>query len=538
MNHKLIALAVSALLSGCASTMMAEIDEGVKKADESASHAIESQRAAKPVAEKAPETAVRRIEKTWIPVMKVSEADFRAAPVLNRNVTVNRPIGNIHEAASYITSLTGVPVFVATAQQPLQNAMPQPGAAPGVMPGVMPPGMPGVPGQGNVQAAPPQMVSYNGRLAGLLDILAAKFGLYWETQGEGVRFFKTKPRTFRLAALPGDSSMTSSVGTQSSGGGSSNGASTTSSSEQRSGIKFADLSIWKGVEDSIKAMLSPDGRAVVTPATGTVTVDDTPPTLERVAKFIEDQNIALTRQVVLNVRVLAVDLTDTNSYGINWNVIYKNLGRGVGMALGSTSGLPAGAANLSFNIINTNSAWDGTQLMLEALSKQGKVSQVTSASLVTINNQPAPIQVGRQKSYLASSTTTLGTGGAGNTTTLTPGTVTTGFSMSVLPHILDSGRLMLQYSGDISALVDIVTVSSGGSSIQTPEIDTRNFLQRVMMSNGETLVLTGFEQFGLSGSKQGVGSADNMALGGGLKTSNNRSVLVVLIQPVMIGGNF
>lgn len=529
MKRKLLALAVPALMAGCASTI--KVDEGVKQTDEIAAKALESLRAGKP-AEKAPETGVRRVGKAWIPVAKVSESDYRAAPVLNRHVAVNRRFNGLSETASYITSLTGVPVFVAADVQAAQGAAP---AMPGMPSGVPPQQAAGVQPGMAAQANLPPVVSYNGKLAGLLDIVAARFGMFWEPEGDGIRFFKTKSRSFRLSALPGDSSMTSIIGTQTSGAGGSSGSGSASASntEQRSGIKFDDLSVWKAMEDSIKAMLSPDGRVVVTPATGTVTVDDTPPSLERVAKFIEDQNDALTRQVVLNVRVLSVELNDSDSYGVNWDAIYQYVGRGVDIALNSASGLPTGASTLSFNVVNTNSKWDGTRAMLEALSRQGKVSQITSASIVTINNQPAPIQIGRQRSYLASSTTTIGTGGAGNTTTLTPGVVTTGFAMSVLPHILDNGRLMLQYSGDISALVDIATVVSGGSSIQTPEIDTRNFLQRVLMSNGETLVLTGFEQVGMNGGRQGVGNANNIALGGSVKASNNKSVLVVLIQPVM-----
>jgi type IVB pilus formation R64 PilN family outer membrane protein len=152
---------------------------------------------------------------------------------------------------------------------------------------------------------------------------------------------------------------------------------------------------------------------------------------------------------------------------------------------------------------------------------------------VTINNQPAPIQVGRQTTYLASSTTTIGTGGAGNTVSLSPGVITTGFSMNVLPHILDNGKMMLQYSGDISALTKITTVTSGDTSIQTPEIDTRNFMQRVIMNTGETLVVTGFEQFTLDGNTQGPGNAEAIALGGGVKTKKGKSQLVVLIQPML-----
>jgi type IVB pilus formation R64 PilN family outer membrane protein len=537
MKLKLVAAALTAafLSAGCASTITADANKSVENADREASKAIESIRAGKPIEPAAPAVGVRRVNGIWVPVSKVSEDDYRAAPVLNRDVVVNRNITNLQEASSYITLLTGVPVAVAA--PPAGTGKPT-GGAPVTTPA---PGMASANGMQQLDMS--GFISYSGKLSGFLDVLAARFGVYWEPDGDGVRFFYTKSRTFRLAALPGDSSMSSTIGTSSSGGGgggssggSSSGGSSSSSSQLNSGIAFDKMSVWKAVEDGIKTMLTPYGRVVVTPATGTITVDDTPPSLERVEKYVHEQNAALTRQVVMNVRVLSVELTDSDSYGINWDAIYQNIGRGLGATLSSASGLPGGSSVISFNVINTNSMWDGTKAILEALSKQGRVSQITSASIVTINNQPAPIQVGRQRSYLASSTTTLGTAGSGNTTTLVPGVVTTGFSMSVLPHILDNGRMMLQYAGDVSSLLNIDTVSSNGSTIQTPEIDTRNFLQRVMMRNGETLVLTGFEQLETSGGKQGIGSPENLALGGSAKSSKNKTVLVVLIQPVMTAG--
>lgn len=521
-----MACAAVALNTGCATSVATEANHSLNQVELDTKTAINAVRSGKPSTPASATASVLRVNSVWVPVSRVNEDDYRAAPMLNRNVVVNRHIADLAEAASYITLLAGVPVAVATRD---------------TAPATLPMSQPGSPSQPVQQpaAASVRFISYNGKLSGLLDVLAARFDVYWEPDGDSIRFFHTKSRTFRLSALPGNSSMTSNIGTQSSGSGSSGGAggaSSAASAQMNSGITFDGLSVWTAVEDGIKTMLSPRGRVVVTPATGTITVDDAPPSLERIAKYVADQNDALTRQVVLNVRVLSVELNDSDSYGVNWNAVYQNIGSGVNVALNSMSGLPGVASALSFNVVNTSSKWDGTQAMLEALSKQGRVSQVTSASIVTINNQPAPIQVGRQRSYLASSTTTLGTGGAGNTTTLVPGVVTTGFSMTVLPHILDNGRMMLQYAGDISSLVDIATVSSNGSSIQTPEIDTRNFLQRVMISNGETLVLTGFEQFGSTNNKQGVGSPNNILLGGAAKAANNKTVLVVLIQPVMTAG--
>lgn len=562
---KFLTVASFVMLAGCTTQMTKGVEGKVNEADRKASQLMDSLKAGQPSQGKAEPSTVRRVEQAWVPVAKLDESARQRAEVANRHVSVNRKFNDLSDAAAYITSLTGVPVSVTanarkTADELTQKSLTSQRGLPGVMqPGAALPPLPmgmqngaGTASQMALNSAHYAPISYSGNLSGLMDILAARYGLFWEPDSNnGITLFKTKTQSFRLAALPGDSSMSSIVGTQStnsgsggsggSAGGAAGGAQSVSTSsasaEQRSGIKFDGLSVWKGIEESLKAMLSIEGKVVVTPATGTVTVDDTPPVLEKVAAFIKDQNSALKRQVLLNVRVLTVELNDSDSYGINWDMVYKNISTGAGVALQSVSGLAAGNSSLAFNIVRTNGLWDGTKVMLEALSKQGRVSQVTSASIVTINNQPAPLQVGRQRSYLASSTTTIGTAGSGNTTTLQPGVVSTGFSMSVLPHILDSEKLMLQYSADISALVGIATVTSGQSSIQTPEVDTRNFLQRVLMNNGETLVLTGFEQFGANGGKQGIGSPDNVLLGGSVSGSQSKNMIVVLIQPVMSSVN-
>ena len=557
MNMKIVAFAVTAVLAGCSTSMTKGVEGSVNEADRKTSQMLENVKSGQLVQGKLERQVVRRVDQSWVPVTKIDATARQRAEVANRQVSVNRKFSDLSDAAAYITSLTGVPVSVTvsarrTADELAQKSMvAQQGTSGPIQPGMsLPPlpmgmqnGMSSL-GQGTYSSAQFAPISYSGKLSGLMDILAARYGLFWEPDGNGgISLFKTKTQSFRLAALPGDSSMSSTVGSQSnnSGGGSAGGvqaaSSSSASAEQLSGIKFDGLSVWKGIEDSLKTMLSADGKVVVTPATGTLTVDDTPPVLEKVSAFIKDQNAALKRQVLLNVRVLTVELNDSDAYGINWDLVYQNISTGASVALQSASGLASGNSSLAFNIVRTNGQWDGTKVMLEALSKQGRVSQVTSASIVTINNQPAPLQVGRQRSYLASSTTTIGTGGSGNTTTLQPGVVSTGFSMSVLPHILDSEKLMLQYSADISSLIGLATVTSGQSSIQTPEVDTRNFLQRVMLNNGETLVLTGFEQFGSNGGKQGIGSPDNVLLGGSVNASQSKSMIVVLIQPVMSSVN-
>ena len=536
MNRKLIGLAVAAMLAGCTTAAMKPIKDGVNKNDNYADAALSSLRKAQPIEPAAvKETQVKHVKSVWMPVQKVkTQYNKQATMNLARNVAVNRRFVSLNDAVSYITALTGIATSsaVTDSSSNANGAQAQSGAT--TLPSV--PAIPSTNGQNNNQLNPQgSLIVYNGPLNGLLDLISARYNISWEWESNGVRFFKTQSKTFRISALPGNTSLKSKIGTQSSGsGGGSESASSNANAEQEAGTEFTGLSVWTGIEESIKMMLSTNGKISVTPSTGTITVSDTPLVLAQVEKFVDEQNIALSRQVVINVKVLSVDLSDSDEYGINWNAVYQNISSSLGLSLSNIVTPSVGATNMTLSVLS-GSNWSGTTAMIDALSKQGRVSQVTSASLVTLNNQPAPIQVARQTSYLASSQTTIGTAGSGNTTTLQPGKITTGFSMSMIPHILDTNRLMLQYSGDISSLIRIGQVSSGGSTIQTPEVDTRNFLQRVIMNGGETLVVTGFEQFNLTGNTQGVGDAENVALGGQVMTKKGKSVLVVLIQPVLSG---
>jgi type IVB pilus formation R64 PilN family outer membrane protein len=162
------------------------------------------------------------------------------------------------------------------------------------------------------------------------------------------------------------------------------------------------------------------------------------------------------------------------------------------------------------------------------------VRRKTSASVTTLNNQPVPVQVATQQGYLASISTT-NTANVGSQTSLTPGTVTTGFNMTLLPHVLDDGTVLMQFYTNLSSLIALQPVSSGGSNpltIQTPEIDTRNFLQRVAMKSGATLVISGYEGTNDNLTSRGIGKAENYVLGGGFGASRSRDIIVILITPI------
>jgi type IVB pilus formation R64 PilN family outer membrane protein len=495
----------------------------------------------------------------WLATAPV-KLDKREAlpPIFNSSATFDRSVSSLSEFAERIALRSGMHTRVtpdavtaaARAQQPASGAAVAPpiGAAlppPTINGGPVPAfGMP-FPAPRMTGAIGPEIrISYpSGTLKGLLDAVAARFGVFWKYADGSILFFYTDVRTFQVNAIPGDSALSATVASGSTAGDSGQGGGsggqggtsggTNATNSQNTEVK-SQLSVFASIEKSIGTMLSPDGKVVASPATGTITVTDTPYSLARIAQFVENENKALSRQVMINVTVLAVTLSDGENYGINWTLVYSNLQNRYGIANAFAS--DPSSTSFSAAVLRTaNSKFAGSSLVIDALSTQGRVRRETTASVATLNNQPVPVQVAKQTSYLKSSQSTIAAN-IGTTTSLNPGTVTSGFNMTILPHVLANGTVMLQFSTDISSLRRIRTVVSNGSSIESPEVDTRNFLQRVAMRSGETLIVSGFEQVEEDLNRQGVGKADNFLLGGGVKAQSGKEVIVILVTPIAMSG--
>jgi len=505
---------------------------------------------------------------SWIALRRMERAARDSGREMTDAVQIelNQQFANLNEIAGTVTSLSGLPVVVgadllgataagAPAALPIAASLPPPGGPAGLRPpgGPLPSGFGSPfntlspPPSGPITPISPFSAMYSGSLTGFMNLVAAYYGVYWKSEGPALRFFLLDSRTFRIAALPGDTRLSSSVdaGANTGGGGGAGaaaggaagggGTATQSGSTVNStGVGFTGLSVWSAIESAIKQMLGPGGKVVASPATGTVTVTDTPAVLERVTEYVADQNTALNRQVSVTVRVLSVELNEGETYGIQWDAVYRKLTASSPYAVGfrTAATTAEGVGNLILSAPSTSSSrWAGSSALLSALSTQGRVTELTSATVVTLNNQPVPVNVGRRVSYLASSSVTQ-TPNVGSTTALTPGTVSTGFSMTLVPHIVDGKELLLQYSVDLSSLLRMKTISSGGNTIEAPDVSTSSFIQRVRLASNETLVVAGFDQDNLSAVAEGVGHPEN-ALMGNRSGSTKRTMLVILIQPVL-----
>lgn len=576
MNPKFkFALAVLsiAVLAGCSS--FGRIESTVKRAEDSADSArisIDDLRNTRGTQRR---NTVVFTDAPWVDTHAVVARKKEAPNALGCDVSFAPSSAvDLMEFAQWVTTICGLPVRVtpdalsavsglASAAEGNSGQGQGSSAGAAARPGVPP--LPSLPSAGGVPArsiasTPTAGVRAsqitdirwsNKPVRGLLDVVTTKLGLNWKFVDGVVTIHYVDTKTFQFYAIPSATSTESVVtsgttsasgvsGGSGAGGGGSGGSSSgiqgTSGSSQSTSI-VSKTSITEDLEKNVKTMLTPTvGRMAMSSSTGTITVTDTPEVLARIGSYIAAENVRMTKQVLLNVKVLSVSLSDKDSLGLDWSVLYTSLSKNFGMALNTafTGNIKGGSG--SFAIAPTAGGeyqkFAGSSAIVKAIAEQGRVSVMTSPSVTTLNMQPVPVQVAKQTSYLASVQTTA-TASVGSTTSLTPGTVTTGFNMRVLPVVMNDNQLLLQFDVNLSALQQIRQVISGNSMIEIPEVDNRIFSQKVSLRSGETLVLSGFEQRVDQGNKQGLGHADNF-LFGAQGTDNKHDVIVVLITPVLL----
>lgn len=393
-------------------------------------------------------------------------------------------------------------------------------------------------------------LNYNGNVSGLLNQATSRLGLSWhfdpELQGVRITYFDT--RTFDVWTFGDEleiestvkSGLLTSTGNGDSGSSNSSGGAKGESGSNQSTKSTYKTSLMSDIESNVKAMLSmqPPGRLYLSRSTGTLTVSDRPEVLNRISAYLKETNRSITRQVLFNVKVYEVNFSDSDQTAVNWSAVYKSVSGNWGFGLSNTvAGISSEAISASGSILDTSSSpWAGSKAVVQALSEQGRVSEVRSPSVTTLNLQPAPIQIGNVQSYVASSSTTT-TASVGSSTALTPATITSGFNMMLLPKLLDKENMLLMITLSISSKPIFKDFESNDSKVQTTDYDTKNVAPKVRLRSGETLILTGFDENGDDARKSGVGSPSFFGLGGGRTRSTSHSALVVLVTPIVLPDN-
>lgn len=380
-------------------------------------------------------------------------------------------------------------------------------------------------------------LEHTGTVTTLLDTITSKANLFWKWDKDHIEIFRAETRSFvfdaddvitQFNAQTNSSQDATSEGATSSGGG--------SSSQHGTSVSSKATSIYDELESAIKSLLSPSGTYSVSRTMGDVTVTDTPKNLDRIQTYIDDMNRSVNKRIAIRTEVYEIASDDNGNFGIDWNAINTGSSR-FSMAM-NTAFNGGTAPNVSLGIIDPTSNFNGTQAFINMLNKQVKTSLVTSASVFTTNGQPVPVQVADQKSYLKQITVESDATTGAKTYSMEPGVVMSGFSMSVNPRVLSDGKVSMRFAVDMSQLNEIVDFSVGdddsGSKIQLPDKTSKNFVQRVSVGSGQTMMIAGFERAELSSKTSSLAGKGTWFAGGSKSGGNKKVMTMILLTPYIM----
>lgn len=304
----------------------------------------------------------------------------------------------------------------------------------------------------------------------------------YEYKREGNRFFVLghgmQTRIFPVNYLnlnrkgKSDTRITSGELTQSSSGGSSGGT-TTSRVPSIQVQTESQADFWKELSEVLTTLIgNGDGRqVVVNPQTGLVIVRAMPDELRIVEDYLGITHATVNRQVVLEAKILSVQLNDRYQTGINWAALQGS--STFGQTGGGTIFSGTGASEIAGNFGNltgvlpsgtSTSAFGGVfsvainatnfAAFVEALKAQGDVRVLSSPRVSTVNNQKAVIKVGGDDFFITGITLTNTT--SGTTTNQQPNVEVvltpffSGIALDVTPQIDDSDNIILHIHPSVS----------------------------------------------------------------------------------------
>ena len=237
----------------------------------------------------------------------------------------------------------------------------------------------------------------------------------------------------------------------------------------------------------------------------------------------------LPLQVLIEVSIVEVTLTDELSYGLEWflrhNGINNQFDADTSLDVNAGAGIGAIVPGFSFLLSGSGSL---VQAVFNTLAAESKLNVLSSPSLMALDNHTATIRVGNQQPVQVSSAKSTDN----DILTQSIEFKSTGVLLSVTPRVNSGGLVTMELSQEVTDV--------GGIDVATGQ---RSFLQRninstVAVQDGRTIVLGGLITENYVESESGIPGAYKWPIIGGLFGKMSRSKvkreLIVLITPKVI----
>lgn len=402
-----------------------------------------------------------------------------------------------------------------------------------------------------------------------MEAVRALYGYEYEVQGK--RIIVPSPavqtRIYHLNALAmqrkGMSDLRVVSGSinrsSASSSGSSSGGST--SSQETSAVQTStDSKFWEEISASLKSLAGTTGEVVVSPHSGIVIVKAAPASLFMVEKYLRASELISVRQVMLEAKILEVQLNDGFQAGINWSTLQQNNKISIGVdglntdaanavSLGGTvsqmlTGAIPGTAGSLFGLAFNDGDF-GTVINL--IKNQGTVHVLSSPRIATINNQKAILKVGTDDFFVTE--VTGGTAAAVGVPATPPTVVVTpffsGVALDVTPQIDDKDNITLHVRPSVSNVTEkLKQISLGDLGTYVLPLASSNISETdsvVRLKDGQIVAIGGLMGQSYADGKNTIPLLGDIPylgrLFGNSSKQNQKRELVVLIKTTLIRDN-
>lgn len=345
----------------------------------------------------------------------------------------------------------------------------------------------------------------------------------------------------------------------------------------------SNTDFWAELKAALQAIVGEskdDGRnVVISPQSGVVVIRAMPETLRNVELYLKATQLSVDRQVILEAKILEVELNSGFQAGVNWasfasfNSRHQNRGSlgfvspGTTLApLPSTGGQPpalsstgaaaitastgfslgaaAGAAGSLFGLaFQTNNF----AAMISFLESQGTVHVLSSPRIATMNNQKAVLKIGTDEFFVTGVSTTTNAP-IGSAATISPNVTLqpffSGVVLDVTPQIDEHGNILLHVHPSVSQVTTVkkeVDLGDAGllklplAASSTSEMDSM-----VRGQDGRIVAIGGLMRQSTTSDRSQVPGAGSLPVIGALFRNTGevtqKRELVVLIKPTVVDG--
>jgi type II secretion system protein D len=303
------------------------------------------------------------------------------------------------------------------------------------------------------------------------------------------------------------------------------------------------------------------------PVSNSLIISATPRFSEEIQRLVEELD-AEPSQVVIQVLIAEVALGNTDEFGVElglqdsllfdrsvvtdsllvpgFNFNNLSLGNSSSAESRATAGNVAGQALTSFSLSRNNgdlgygglvlsASNESVSVLIRALKESRRLDVLSRPQVMTLDNQPAYIQVGKRVPRITA--TTINSWGQSNSIVLE----NVGLIMGVTPRISPDGMVVMEIDAEKSELdpTQGIPVSfSGDRTITSPVINLATAQTTVSAADGQTVVLGGMITKNTSTTKRRIPYLSNVPVLGQLfrydLDTETRTELLIILTPHVV----